>query len=101
MGVSGILIMRDLDSTLLRAFVTVAETGAVGVAAARLARTQAAVSMQLRRLEEELGQRLLDRSPRGVQLTEAGQLLLPFAPTILRARAPSRWGRGPGAGSGS
>nr|WKF59157.1 HTH-type transcriptional regulator YofA [Paraburkholderia busanensis] len=81
---------RDLDSSLLRAFVTVAETGAVGVAAARLSRTQAAVSMQLRRLEEELGVRLLDRSPRGVQLTEAGHLLLPYAHTILGAGADAR-----------
>ncbi|OAJ59517.1 LysR family transcriptional regulator [Paraburkholderia ginsengiterrae] len=81
---------RDLDSSLLRAFVTVAETGAVGVAAARLARTQAAVSMQLRRLEEDLGQRLLDRSPRGVQLTEAGHLLLPYAHAILGAGADAR-----------
>ncbi|WP_168793261.1 LysR substrate-binding domain-containing protein [Paraburkholderia aromaticivorans] len=81
---------RDLDSNLLRAFVTVAETGAVGVAATRLARTQAAVSMQLRRLEDELGQRLLDRSPRGVQLTEAGHLLLPYAHTILGAGADAR-----------
>ncbi|MFM0663750.1 LysR substrate-binding domain-containing protein [Paraburkholderia sediminicola] len=84
------VMARDLDSSLLRAFVTVAETGAVGVAAVRLARTQAAVSMQLRRLEEELGQRLLDRSPRGVQLTEAGHLLLPFAHTILGAGADAR-----------
>jgi DNA-binding transcriptional LysR family regulator len=87
---SGIVMSRDLDSSLLRAFVTVAETGAVGVAATRLARTQAAVSMQLRRLEEELGQRLLDRSPRGVQLTEAGHLLLPYAHTILGAGADAR-----------
>lgn len=81
---------RDIDSSLLRTFVTVAETGAVGVAAARLARTQAAVSMQLRRLEEDLGQRLLDRSPRGVQLTEAGHLLLPYAHSILGAGADAR-----------
>ncbi|TCF97380.1 LysR family transcriptional regulator [Paraburkholderia strydomiana] len=81
---------RDLDSSLLRTFVTVAETGAVGVAAIRLARTQAAVSMQLRRLEEDLGQRLLDRSPRGVQLTEAGHLLLPCAHAILGAGADAR-----------
>jgi DNA-binding transcriptional LysR family regulator len=46
--------------------------------------------MQLRRLEEELGCRLLDRSPRGVQLTEAGHLLLPFAHTILGASADAR-----------
>jgi len=82
--------MRDLDSTLLRAFVTVAETGAVSAAALRLARTQAAVSMQLRRLEDDVGQRLLDRSPRGVQLTEAGHLLLPYAHTILGAGADAR-----------
>ncbi|MEX3764209.1 LysR substrate-binding domain-containing protein [Paraburkholderia phenoliruptrix] len=81
---------RDLDSSLLRTFVTVAETGAVGVAASRLARTQAAVSMQLRRLEEDLGQRLLDRSPRGVHLTEAGHLLLPYAHAILGAGADAR-----------
>lgn len=83
-------MMRDLDSALLRAFVTVAETGAVSAAAVRLARTQAAVSMQLRRLEDEVGQRLLDRSPRGVRLTEAGHLLLPYAYTILGAAADAR-----------
>lgn len=90
MPTSTIVMSRDLDSSLLRAFVTVAETGAVGVAAIRLARTQAAVSMQLRRLEEDLGQRLLDRSPRGVQLTEAGHLLLPYAHAILGAGADAR-----------
>jgi DNA-binding transcriptional LysR family regulator len=90
MQASGIVMTRDLDSSLLRTFVTVAETGAVGAAASRLARTQAAVSMQLRRLEEDLGQRLLDRSPRGVQLTEAGHLLLPYAHAILGASADAR-----------
>jgi len=90
MTTSIFLMSHDLDSSLLRTFVTVAETGAVGVAARRLARTQAAVSMQLRRLEEDLGQRLLERSPRGVQLTEAGHLLLPYAHTILGAGADAR-----------
>ncbi|MGF6771021.1 DNA-binding transcriptional LysR family regulator [Paraburkholderia sp. GAS199] len=94
-------MIRDLDTSLLRAFVTVAETGAVGVAATRLARTQAAVSMQLRRLEEDLGQRLLDRSPRGVQLTEAGHLLLPYAHTILGAGADARRALGAGQVSGT
>jgi len=82
--------MRDFDSSLLRAFVTVAETGAVSAAAVRLARTQAAVSMQLRRLEEDIGQRLLDRSPRGVRLTEAGHRLLPYAHAILGAGEDAR-----------
>ena len=69
----------DLDIRLLRAFVTVSETGTVSRAADRLARTQAAVSMQLQRLEAEVGAQLLRRSPRGVSLTEAGEILLAYA----------------------
>ena len=69
----------DLDIRLLRAFVTVSETGTVSRAADRLARTQAAVSMQLQRLEAEVGAQLLKRSPRGVSLTEAGEILLAYA----------------------
>ncbi|BFG73968.1 LysR substrate-binding domain-containing protein [Paraburkholderia terrae] len=82
--------MRDFDSSLLRAFVTVAETGGVSAAAVRLARTQAAVSMQLRRLEDDIGQRLLERSPRGVRLTDAGHRLLPYAHAILGAGEDAR-----------
>jgi DNA-binding transcriptional LysR family regulator len=81
---------RDFDNSLLRAFVTVAETGAVSAAAVRLSRTQAAVSMQLRRLEDDIGQRLLDRSPRGVRLTEAGHRLLPYAHAMLGAGEDAR-----------
>ena len=69
----------DLDIRLLRAFVTVSETGTVSRAADRLARTQAAVSMQLQRLEAEVGAQFLRRSPRGVSLTEAGEILLAYA----------------------
>ena len=69
----------DIDIRLLRAFVTVADTGTVSRAADKLARTQAAVSMQLQRLEGEVGAELLRRSPRGVALTEAGEILLAFA----------------------
>ncbi len=74
---------RDLDTTLLRTFVTVVETGSVSEAANALHRTQSAVSMALRRLEEELGQRLLERSPRGVKPTAAGNVLLPYAHRLL------------------
>ncbi|MEO5760039.1 MAG: LysR family transcriptional regulator, partial [Mesorhizobium sp.] len=70
---------RDIDAKLLRAFVTVADVGTVSRAADRLARTQAAVSMQLQRLESEVGAQLLRRSPRGVSLTEAGEILRAFA----------------------
>ncbi|MCJ8206799.1 LysR substrate-binding domain-containing protein [Pseudomonas sp. RGM2987] len=83
-------MLRDLDSHLLRAFVTVIETGSVSAAAHKLSRTQAAVSMQLRRLEELLGQRLLERSPRGATLTGAGQMLMPYAQRILEAGADAQ-----------
>ncbi|NKC04857.1 LysR family transcriptional regulator [Ochrobactrum haematophilum] len=54
-------------------FIAVAETGTVSKAADRLARTQAAVSMQLQRIEKELDRELFKRSSRGVSLTEAGE----------------------------
>jgi DNA-binding transcriptional LysR family regulator len=81
---------RDLDSSLLRAFVTVAESGSFSAASTRLARTQAAVSMQLRRLEDELGHRLLERSSRGVRLTGSGEILLGFAQKALGAAEEAR-----------
>ena len=83
-------MVRDLDIGLLRAFATVVEARSVSGAAERLARTQAAVSMQLRRLEEDVGQRLLDRSPRGVRLTEAGETLLRYAYRALGASEEAR-----------
>ncbi|APG94726.1 LysR family transcriptional regulator [Sinorhizobium americanum] len=82
--------MRDLEAGLLRAFVATAECGSVSAAAVRLARTQAAVSMQLRRLEDDLGAKLLMRGPRGMGLTEAGNVLLPYAQKILGLSASAR-----------
>lgn len=74
-----------LDPELLRAFVAVAETGSVTAAAGRVHRTQSAVSMQIKRLEELLGRRLLDRSGRKAALSAEGELLLPHARALLRA----------------
>ncbi|HUF86724.1 MAG TPA: LysR family transcriptional regulator [Thermohalobaculum sp.] len=74
---------RNLDLTALRSFVTVAETGGVTRAAHRLHLTQSAVSMQLKRLEESLGQPLLDRSGRGVALTAQGEQLLSYGRRML------------------
>ena len=51
------------DSDLMRTFLAMAETGSV-TAAEQVGRTQSAVSMQLKRLEEAVGQRLFDRLPR-------------------------------------
>ena len=67
---------RNLDMTALRAFVTLAETGGVTRAAGQLHLTQSAVSMQVKRLEEMIGQPLLERAGRGVALTAHGEQLL-------------------------
>ncbi len=74
---------RNLDLTALRSFVTVAEAGGVTRAAQQLHLTQSAVSMQLKRLEEALGQPLLDRSGRGVALTAQGEQLLSYGRRLL------------------
>lgn len=83
---------RTLDLVALRSFVTVAETGGVTRAAARLHLTQSAVSMQLKRLEESVGQPLIDRSGRGVALTGQGELLLSYARRMV-ALNDEAWGR--------
>ena len=71
--------MIPLDSDQMRAFLAVADTGSVTAAAGRVGRTQSAVSMQIRRLEENLGQPLFTRLPRGVALTPRGEQLMPYA----------------------
>ena len=75
--------IRNLDITMLRSFVTVAELGDVTSAAERLNMTQSAVSMQLKRLEAALDQQLVERAGRGVCLTREGEQLLGYGPRIL------------------
>lgn len=72
-----------LDSDLLRIFLTVFETGSVTRAGGVLGRTQSAVSMQIRRLEDQLGEALFVRGPRGVDLTPKGEQLLPYAKRVV------------------
>jgi DNA-binding transcriptional LysR family regulator len=74
-----------LDIDLLRGFAVVAETGALSRAAERIGRSQAAVSMQMKRLEETVGQPLFNRTGRGVFLTVHGERLLAHARRILRS----------------
>ena len=71
----------DLES--LRCFVTVAETLHFRVAAERVALSPAALSDRIRRLEEDLGAELFERSTRKVHLSEAGRRLLPHARHLL------------------
>jgi DNA-binding transcriptional LysR family regulator len=58
---------RNIDTFLLRAFVAAAETGGMTTAARLVSLTQAAVSQQVKRLEEILGRQLFERDRRGLQ----------------------------------
>jgi DNA-binding transcriptional LysR family regulator len=75
--------MRHLDLPLLRTFVVVAETASATRAAERVHLTQAAVSQQIKRLEEALGQTLFDRDQRRFRLTPTGERLVVQARRIL------------------
>ncbi len=76
-----------MEMSQLEVFVTVAREGSVSRAGARLHKTQPAVSMALKRLEESLGEPLLVRSGRGLALTHAGRSLLDYAESMLKLRA--------------
>ncbi len=67
----------------LRVFATVAENRSFSRAAEALLRTQPAVSIAIRRLEEEVGEPLFDRSAKPLTLTEAGVVLLGYANRLL------------------
>src|SRR2546423_14811334 len=82
-----------MDTKQLTAFCAVVERRSFSQAADRLGVTQPAVSLQIRALEERLGQRLLDRSGRRVEPTEAGVPPLPGGPKVV---APG--GAAPGEG---
>lgn len=69
----------------LRYLVTIVEAGGFTRAAERVHVAQPGVSAQIRLLERELGQELLDRSGRSVRLTDAGAAVLPYARAALRA----------------
>jgi DNA-binding transcriptional LysR family regulator len=73
----------DLDPYLLRAFLTVVEVGTVSGAATVLNRTQAAVSTQIRKLEDLVGVTLFQRSTKGLNLTAEGQILIPYAREMI------------------
>ena len=73
-----------LDSNLLRTFVAIADSGSLTRAADAVHRTQSAVSMQVKRLEEIAGCDLFWRRARGVALTAAGESLLGNARRIVR-----------------
>lgn len=73
-----------LDLELLRTFVMIVQTGEFKKAAENIHRSHAAVSMQMKRLEEQLGCCLMKRSNRGVRLTTAGKTLLSYSEQLLQ-----------------
>src|SRR5687767_4811051 len=68
-----------MDLHALQVFRAVATEKSFSRAAGRLSRTQPAVSLAVQRLEEELGERLIDRMGRELRLTDAGTVVLDFA----------------------
>jgi len=73
------LNISEIDSYSVRVFQAVAEESSFSRAAEKLLRTQPAVSMMVRRLESDLGEKLIDRSGRGLILTDAGKIVLDYA----------------------
>jgi DNA-binding transcriptional LysR family regulator len=76
-----------LDTDQLRSFVSIVDTGSFTRAAERVNKTQSAVSMHIRRLEDQLGRSLFLKQGRGVRLSEDGEKLLDFARQMLQIEA--------------
>jgi DNA-binding transcriptional LysR family regulator len=77
--------MKALDIEAVQAFVLVADLNSFTRAAEALASTQSAVSLKIKRLEDGLGRRLLDRTPRLVRLSAEGQAFLAAARNLVAA----------------
>ncbi|MBT7612054.1 MAG: LysR family transcriptional regulator [Rhodospirillaceae bacterium] len=77
------MMFMNLDTDLLRNFLAIVDTGNFTRAAERVGRTQSAVSMQMKRLEETLGKPLLLRDKRKVRLTPDGETLVGFAQRMI------------------
>jgi len=75
--------MMNLDLDILRSLATGMDLGSFAKAADRLGRSQSAISLQLRKLEEQLGVELLRKQGRNLMLTEAGEVMLGYARRLL------------------
>lgn len=76
--------LRNLDLDLLRCFVTIVDAGSFTRAGDRLGRTQSTISLQVKRLEDQIGRSVFVRTPRSLSLTAAGERLLAPARQLLR-----------------
>jgi len=75
--------LANLDMDVLRTLAVAMDLGGFSKAAERLGRSQSAVSLQMRRLEERVGRPLFRREGRGLALTDAGDVVLSYARQIL------------------
>jgi DNA-binding transcriptional LysR family regulator len=75
-----------VDLSQLEIFLSIAEEKSFSRAAEKMLRTQPAISIAIKRLEEELGEPLFDRSSKNGALTEAGKILLSYAQRMLNLR---------------
>src|SRR5580698_4191714 len=75
--------MANLDLDTLRTLAVAADLGGYGQAAARLGRTPSAISLQMKRLQEDVGASLFRKEGRGVALTEAGEIVLRYGRRML------------------
>ena len=76
-----------LDTDQLRSFLAIVDSGSFTKAADRVHKTQSAVSMHIRRLEEQLGCALFVKQGRGARLTDEGERLIEFARRIVQVEA--------------
>jgi DNA-binding transcriptional LysR family regulator len=77
------MTLPNLDTGTLRTLVVANELGGYGAAGARLGRTPSAISLQMKRLQRDVGAPLFRKDGRGVALTEAGEIVLRYAKRML------------------
>jgi DNA-binding transcriptional LysR family regulator len=87
------MIMLDVDA--VRAFVAIAESQSFTRAAEALGSTQGAISVKLKRLEERIGKKLIERTPRLVRLSAEGAAFLESAREFLAAHDRAGTGLSP------
>src|SRR5215471_21742597 len=73
----------DLSTDFLRTFIAVCECKSFSLAAARVHKSQGAISTQIAKLEEQAGSKFIDRSQRQFKLTKEGKLFLNFARDVV------------------
>ena len=76
--------LQNLDLDLVRTFAAIAHSGSFTRAAETMRRQQSTISLQVKRLEDQLGRKLLDRNPHAVKLTAEGETFLAYARKLDR-----------------